>query len=454
MAVEPRDLSRRPVMRGTVRARTTLAVTLVVGLAFAGAGMALVAVLRDSLVHDIQQVAELHATDVAVAVRQGRVASPIPADDDEIVQVVDAGAVVAASANLAGLPALSAGRPVADEPVAWTVTDPLGVPGQFRLVGVRAGPSARVVVYAGTSLKLADETGVLVRSSLLVGAPLLIALVALMTWTAVGRSLRPVEEIRSEVAEISSRDLSRRVPVPREQDEIGRLAGTMNAMLERLEGAAERQRRFVADASHELKSPLAAVRTDLEVAIAHPDQTPWLSTAGDLLAQNQKMQRLVADLLFVARADGTSTLSDPRPVDLHEVVLAEVSQLSASHLHLDSSAVEPAFVAGRQDDLARATRNLLENAAQYARSSVAIGLSNRDGVVTLVVEDDGSGIAPEHRDRVFERFARLDQARSRATGGTGLGLAIVRDIVEQHHGRVAVQDGAVGARFVVTLPAD
>jgi signal transduction histidine kinase len=322
-------------------------------------------------------------------------------------------------------------------------------------VGVRAWTSDPATVYVATSLKLADGTTVLVRSSLLVGAPLLLALVAAMTWMAVGRSLRPVEAIRSEVADISSSDLTRRVPVPAGNDEIGLLAGTMNAMLDRLQSAAERQRRFVADASHELQSPLAAVRTDLEVALAHPQQTRWPDAARRLLEQNIRMQRLVSDLLFVARSDGNPARSHPRPVDLHEVVLDETTQLACgTAVRVDTSAVRPAFVLGRRDDLARAVRNLLDNAARHATCTVRVALGCEDGVVRLVVADDGPGVRPEDRDRIFERFTRLDHARHRSTGGTGLGLAIVHDIVAQHHGSVAVQDSDVGARFVLTLPAD
>jgi signal transduction histidine kinase len=243
--------------------------------------------------------------------------------------------------------------------------------------------------------------------------------------------------------------------VPPEDDEIGRLAQTMNAMLDRLQAAADRQRRFVADASHELQSPLAASRTDLEVALAHPSSTAWPVTARDLLAQNDRMQRLVADLLFLARSDACPALTDPAPVDLHELVLAEATRAPGDdRVTVDVSAVEPAFVLGRAADLRRAVRNLLENACQHASSTVSVALRTAGDTARLVVEDDGPGIPAGDRARIFERFARLDTARSRTTGGTGLGLAIVKEAVERHHGLVRVEDSPSGARFVVTLPPD
>jgi signal transduction histidine kinase len=238
----------------------------------------------------------------------------------------------------------------------------------------------------------------------------------------------------------------------------------MNAMLDRLQVAGEKQRRFVADASHELQTPLAAVRTELEVALAHPDARPWPDVALDLLDENGHMERLVADLLFVARADdgAPSPGPAPRPIDLHEVVLDEVARLAATvghRLAVDAGGVDGAFVLGRREDLARAVRNLLDNAAHHARSTITIALvaSNGDGPgrVMLVVDDDGSGVPPEDRLRIFERFTRLDDARSRHTGGTGLGLAIVSEIAESHDGHVHVEAAPTGgARFLLTLPAD
>ena len=425
------------------------------GLVLLVGGVALVAVLRRSMVHNLDKVAELRAEDIGSLVRADDVPDPLAVEDDALVQIVDdAGRVVAASTNLSDRPPMGDLRPPPDGAAARTVDGIPGVAGELRLVAIRSeSPTGPVTIYVGATLEPVEEAARLLRASLLVGSPVLVALVAALTWTTVGRALAPVEAIRSEVAEISSRDLSRRVPAPAADDEIGRLAGTMNAMLGRLEVASERQRRFVADASHELQSPLAAVRTDLEVALAHPEAAAWDVVARDALEENRRMERLVADLLFVARADQSAARSSGMPLDFHEVVLEEAARVFvSSRVAVDTSAVAGVVVKGRRDDLARAVRNLLDNASHHAMSRVTVELSESDGAVVLVVEDDGPGVPAADRERVFERFTRLDEARS--GGGTGLGLAIVREIVVAHHGRVAVEDGARGARFVVTLPGD
>ncbi|MEA2718128.1 MAG: hypothetical protein QOI99_2445, partial [Actinomycetota bacterium] len=305
MAAERRRLPRlRPT---SVRARTTLAAATVMAVAVAIGSVALVTLLHRSLVHNVDKVGELRADDLAALAARGDLPDPLAIEEEAVAQVVDSqGRVIAASANVRGRPPVGTLEPGPTEPVMRTIS---GVPGVrsdagFRLLAVRTDTAdGPVTVYVGTSLEPAEETIGVLRTSLLLGAPLLVGLVALLTWVTVERALRPVEAIRAQVAEISSRDLSRRVPVPGTGDEIGRLAGTMNGMLGRLETAAERQRRFVADASHELQSPLAAARTDLEVALAHPGAAEWTDVAHDLLEENRRMERLVADLLFVARAD-------------------------------------------------------------------------------------------------------------------------------------------------------
>jgi len=450
----------RPRLRPTsVRGRTTLAAATVMAATVLLGSVALVTLLRRSLVHNIDKVAELRADDIAAQALQGGLPETLAFEEEAVAQVVDSrGRVIAASANVKGRPLVRTLEPTNDEPAMVTVDEIPGVSNDapFRLLAVRAeSPDDPLTVYVATSLEPAEETLALLRTSLLLGSPMLVGLVTLLTWVTVGRALRPVEAIRAQVAEISSRDLSRRVPEPASDDEIGRLAGTMNGMLGRLETAVERQRRFVADASHELQSPLAAARTDLEVALAHPDAAEWTDVARDLLEENRRMERLVADLLFVARADETLPSAPAVPIDLDEVVLEEAARVFGSNrVGVDTQGVSGAVVSGRRDELCRVVRNLLDNAARHASSGVTVELQTAGDTVTLVVEDDGPGVAPEDRERIFERFARVDDARSRGTGGTGLGLAIVREIVGRHAGRVAVEDGSSGARFVVRLPAD
>jgi signal transduction histidine kinase len=286
------------------------------------------------------------------------------------------------------------------------------------------------------------------------GLPLLVALLAWALWVVVGRALRPVEGIRSEVAAISHRELDRRVPVPDTDDEVSALAETMNTMLARLEAGAQQQRDFVANASHDLQSPLASFRTQLEVALAHPGSTDWEDTAAALHAEGDRMERLVRDLLFLARSDAGDEALPEQLVDLDDVVLEESARVRASGTTaVDTSRVTAAPVRGNRDDLARLVRNLLENARDHADGLVDVTLANGSREVTLTVEDDGPGVPAEHRDRVFERFYRADESRNRSTTGTGLGLAIVRSVAERHHGTVELADGTRGARFVVRLPS-
>jgi signal transduction histidine kinase len=447
---------RQPFGGGTVRAWTTIAATLVVGIGLALAGIGLIGILRASLVSNVEQVAELHAADVAAALVNGAATSIIEADDDEFVQVIDSrGSVFAASDNIKGLPPVTSLAPQDEESLAETMTSPAGLEGTYRVVAISAQDPEPLTIYVGTNLKQADHTTFLLKSAVVVAVPLLLALVAAMTWVAVGRSLRPVEEIRRQVADVSNTNSGTRVPVPTADDEIRRLAVTMNAMLDRLQRAAERERRFVADASHELQTPLAAIRTQLEVALADQQPAAWTDTAQRLLETNREMEQLVSDLLFIARSDSGSPPAAPRPVDLHEVVLDEVARVNPStSMQIDSGGVLAAVVIGRRDDLARAARNLLDNALRHATSTIVLRLSSDGHWAELTVSDDGQGIAPTDRARVFERFSRLDDARVRGEGGTGLGLSIVKEIVEQHGGTITVDGGGAGAKFVVQLPLE
>jgi signal transduction histidine kinase len=259
--------------------------------------------------------------------------------------------------------------------------------------------------------------------------------------------------LRAEVAAISQADLSRRVPVPSSRDEIAQLARTMNAMLERLDRASTGERIFVADASHELRNPLAAFRTELEVALAAPERADWPQVAHDLLRRSHEMESLARDLLFLAAADdgspGERLARDA--VDLDDVALDETSRLrSVTTVRLDVSGVSAAPVRGSRDQLARLARNLLENAVTHASELVTVRLGVVGGEVHLEVADDGPGIPPEAWDRVFDRFVRLDAARVR--GGTGLGLAIVASVAATHGGSVEVAAGDEGATLLVRCP--
>ena len=300
-------------------------------------------------------------------------------------------------------------------------------------------------VFAGVSIDPEGQAAIdSVRTVLTFGVPAVALLIGVIAWLAVRRSLRPVEAIRGEVAEIGAHDLSRRVPAPRTGDEIARLAGTMNTMLARLDEAVTRQSRFTSDASHELRTPLASLRTQLEVLLAHPDRLDWRHACENALLDVTRLQDLVADLVLLGKLDhaGPDRLE---PVPLSEVVETVVAGREKVDIEVSGAPV----VHGHRSRLERLVRNLVDNAERHAASRVAVEVSAVDGWAVLSVTDDGPGIPEADRERVFGRFVRLDGARARDDGGSGLGLAIVADIARAHGGTAAV-DG--GSRFVVRLP--
>ncbi|OXM58871.1 histidine kinase [Amycolatopsis thailandensis] len=282
--------------------------------------------------------------------------------------------------------------------------------------------------------------------------PLAVLITALAAWLAAGRALRPVEAIRRELAEVSGSRLDRRVPVPPSRDEVARLATTTNATLDRLQRAYDQQERFVADASHELRSPLANLRTGLEVALTHADRADWPAVARRSLLDIQRLQRITADLLQLA-VDPAEVPAPEGVVDLADVVGEQVAERALEPGPAIVSDVDgPAPVPGEPVQLERLLRNLLDNAVRHARSSVTVRLRREAGEAVLEVIDDGPGIPAADRERVFDRFARLDDARARDAGGTGLGLTLARDIAVRHGGSLRVADGGQGARLIARLP--
>jgi signal transduction histidine kinase len=226
----------------------------------------------------------------------------------------------------------------------------------------------------------------------------------------------------------------------------------MNALLDRLEASSAQQARFVSDASHELRSPLASVRTRLEVALRQPDAANWPALASSVLAENARMERMVRDLLFLARADAGVARPPTTTVDLDDVVLQEIeSARTFSPVPISAAGVSAARVGGHPDHLRRVAANLLDNAQRHAATSVAATVGVEGGDAVIRITDDGPGIAPEDRERVFERFTRLDDARTRNDGGSGLGLALVREIVTDHGGRVSIGRANDGGGTVVEV---
>jgi signal transduction histidine kinase len=438
------------VLTGSLRVRVTAGASLAVFGVLALAGVGLVAAQRSVLTATLDDTLRQQAAVVVRDVRDDRsVDRRDLLSDDVLVEVVGRdGSVRWAVPGPAGeLPDI---RPPAGERVLTTVE--LDDDEDARLLAQDVGGST--VRVAGSLDDVADSVAAL-TVGLGVAVPLASGVLAVVVWWAVGRALRPVEDLRGRVDAISAARLDERVPEPSAPREIARLAHTMNAMLGRLQESAERQRRFVADAAHELRTPLARMRTELEVDRAHPGSADPAATSRSVLDETVGLQRLVDDLLLLARGDaGALDGARHAPVDLDELVGRLAARARSTGADVDVRAVRPVQVLGDATQLERAVANLLDNAVRHARSRVTVSLDGADpGPAELVVRDDGPGIAPEDRERVFERFTRLDDARSTGSGGAGLGLPIARDIAERHGGTLHVEpDGSAGARLVLRLP--
>ena len=454
----------------SVRARATLVSVFVVGAAMAGGALALLAVLRGSMTEGVETTARAQLSNVASLLKLGQLPAQLPAGrGGTFTQVVDArGQVVASSASLLAsvpmsrlnpgeegvtiqrVPSLTAGG----ERTESTHEGPFLLLAQRFTVPAGTAGTGPDIVYVAATLHPAVEAANTVGLSLATGLPVLVVLVAALVWTFAGRALRPVEAIRAEVADISGHDLHRRVPEPGTKDEVAQLARTMNEMLDRLEASAEAQKRFVADASHELRSPLAVLHAGLEVAVAHPAEFSWPAVAAEALEEARRLQRVIDDLLVLATVDEKGAGGHQQEVDLDELVLEEARRRRpTATVQIDLRRVSGGRVWGAPDQLARVVQNLMDNALRHARDRIAVEVTAGQGTVLLAVEDDGPGVPASARARIFERFARLDEARSQEAGGTGLGLAITRGIVVAHGGTIAVVDGSAGARFEVRLPA-
>ncbi|ROS30581.1 HAMP domain-containing sensor histidine kinase [Cellulomonas sp. PhB150] len=420
-------------MAVSVRARSAIAAMGAVSIALVLASLALLVVLHDSVRASAVATATARAHDVAAELRaDGAVTSGLNLSpgfgDASSVTVLDDGQVVATSES-----------GVTEGPV---VTAVIGVPG--------IDGADQVVVQQ--SYESGAETVTDAAQALLVAVPLLVLLVGALAFVLTGRALRPVEKIRARTAQISHTDLGMRVDVPSTGDEVARLAVTLNEMLERLDDAQRVQDQFVADASHELRSPLAAVRVELEVAARRPGEVDWATTLASLRGSNARMEALVDDLLVLSRASESSAVDRGQEVDLDEIVerVGFAARTPSLSVEVRSS---PVRARGSAPELERVVQNLVENACRHASSRVRLTVRSDAGEAVVEVDDDGSGIPEADRSRVFDRFVRLDEGRARAAGGAGLGLAIVAGIVGSHSGSVHVVTSDLGGtRVVVRVP--
>lgn len=443
--------------RGGVRARVTLAAVAVTALGSAIAGVLFVAVLHENLEDALVSSAEQQADTIVAQLASGRSPEQATVTDkrDLIAQVIGTDGRVEASDHRA------VSVPLRTRPGTAEGVRVRALAGSYAVHAERTRDGRLVVVaLSEEQVDRATATTVLL---LVVSIPLGVLLVAGVVWLAIGRALRPVEVMRREAAAITADRIhqlpGQRLAIPAGDDEIPRLAATFNDLLDRIDGAHGQQRQFVSDASHELRSPLAVLRQTVEVARRHPDSTTVARLADEVAVEETRMEGLVRALLVLARLDD----QDPTTlevVDLDDLVLAEVDRLRARQrasgradgVRLDINRVSAGQTVGDPALLAQIVVNLLENAVRHATATVRIALDEKDDHVVLSVEDDGHGIAPADRERVFERFARLDEARARDVGGAGLGLAIVQKAVAALGGTVTVTRADLGgARFVVTL---
>lgn len=448
--------------RWGVRKRAVLAAASVVLVALIGGGVILLLLLRQGLITS----AEASTLASARVIAQQYSTTPLPpartlvknlARNAQIVQIVTPdGAVIGASTPELLESSLIDGVPAAGERISQHVDNLDLVDSQAGVVlsavgFINSGRSYAVVVAADVDVEQA--TVQLVALYIFAGTPVLLAIVVGMTWFLVGRSLRPVDRIGEQVDGISRLKLDQRLDVPQTNDEISRLALTMNQMLGRLEVADTNQRAFVADASHELRSPLSTINATLEIAIADTSGQTWRDMQGVLVSQTERMQRLVDDLLTLAKADDQGVKIRPTEQDLDDLIESEVGQLRQTTDHTMSISAEPIRLMCDGPRISQVLRNLLDNADRYAQSAIAVHARIEDGFAIVTVDNDGPVIAITDRHRIFDRFVRVDGSRSRDSGNSGLGLAITAELLKAHGGTVLATESPAGwCRFEFTLP--
>lgn len=446
------------IPRWSIAARSAVVAGVVVLVTLAIAGAGLTALFYRSLIAGVDAAAAGRVGDVVSGLQEdfpAQLDDPLFATDQRIdeVQLVDPnGTVVRKSDSAPDTPLVAVGK-IGDALVKGLSPDASNDTDMRISARTVESPHGRFTILVAGRDAAVESTVKTAAVLLLLAAPIVVGVAALVTYRLVRRSLRSVDAIRAQVAAISTSDLAERVPVPSGRDEITALAVTMNDMLARIEAGHAVQRRFVGDASHELRSPLTAIISALDVAIAHPELLDLELARETLVPEAQRMRILVEDLLLLARADERGLALDRDHVRLDEIASSELVRLrrTCSHsTHLEATEVE-LYADGRA--LARVVRNLLENAARHASSLIDVVVKFDGSVAVLEVSDNGPGIPPADRSRVFDRFVRLDSARSRAGGGTGLGLSIVAEIVAAHDGTISISARRGGGTVVrVQLP--
>ncbi|MEV0231304.1 HAMP domain-containing sensor histidine kinase [Nonomuraea sp. NPDC050786] len=438
----------------SLRGRVTLIATAVAALVLIPAAVGGVIVTRSlmsaSVFRDTRDTAERIAYEMRGGALPMGASIPVPNPSVPLIQVVGPNGQILASSDAArNLPPLSDVRPTAENRLI-NMTNCLPTE-CIHLTAVRVSMFAdSPVVYSGRSTPdlLTSRT---LEVVVFTQVGILIALASWATWLVTGRALRPVATMRAELDAVHAGDLSRRVTQPPGQDEVALLAKSVNGTLARLERSAEQQRQFASDASHELRTPIAGLRAQLESAQLYPEDTDIEALVESSLRDTDRLEAIITDLLLLARIGSRVDVVKER-VDLAELVRQELA-VRSDKVPVQVEVDKEVVVEGVRLQLARVLTNLLDNAQRHAEHRVRIQVY-KEGTATavLAVENDGMEIAEEDRQRIFERFTRLDAARSRDAGGTGLGLAIARDVAMAHRGQITVEDCKGGARFVVRLP--
>ena len=446
---------RLPNLGISARSAAVSAIVVLVALALAGGGF--VTILYQSLLEGVDDATAGRVSHIVEALRSNspdNLDSALLTTNQRVVAIqliAPDGKVVKRSGSAPNTPLV----PITEFNLNLRQMSDDAVPNDdMRVSGRRVStPSGEYTVLVGGGSEAVEATARTVALLLAAGAPIIVAVAAAATYWLVHRSLQSVDAIRSRVAEISTSDLAERVPVPSSRDEIAALAVTMNEMLSRIESGHRAQQRFLGDASHELRSPLTTIISGLEAAEVHPELLDAELAINILLPEAQRMRTLVEDLLLLARADEQSLTLRKDQVLLGEVAEVEVNRArrdAGCAIHTD---ISPVCFIGDPAAVSRVIRNLVDNAVRHAKSRVDIYVGSRDGDAIITVSDDGRGIDPAERARVFERFVRLDSDRARSTGGTGLGLAIVAEVVAAHGGTVTIDDRpGGGTKMTVAFP--
>ncbi|MEU8245497.1 HAMP domain-containing sensor histidine kinase [Nonomuraea sp. NPDC048916] len=440
--------------RCSIRIRLTAVAGAVMALLCTAVAVFALMGIREAAIDDRTKRLVTQVVIMARQIRHGRLPPLLSGGHDAAIQVFDpTGTLVAAT------PGFSAREP----PITNLRLDVDDAFAEARLCDLRAFPGQCKIVISyplhmangvwWINMAVADVpwyVGPRLLISLAGGWLLLVGATAVGAYRTVSKTLEPVGAIGGELALITASDLGHRVPVSRYRDELRDLAEIANKTLDRAQAAIEQQLRFASDASHDLRSPLTAMKAEIEESLMYPQETDWPRTANALLGSVERLQHLVTDLLQIARMDaGVSGRHDP--IDLTALVAGELDRRPRG-VEVIRHLTPGVTVNGERIGLTRILNNLLDNAERHADTTITVTVRLESGTALLEVRDDGDGIPPDQHETVFQRFARLEASRRRDAGGTGLGLPIARQIAETHGGTLTIEDIPRGARFVLRLP--